>query len=119
MRINPVAQSHGISEDIAAAADVAADYLKALASAPRLRILCALMEGERMVSEIVAAVGASDSAVSQHLSVLRREGVVAARRQGQTIRYRLARGPARRILGALYAAFCAPAPLKPRQRTDA
>lgn len=94
---------------MAAASEDAAHFLKALASAPRLRILCALTEGERQVAEIVARVGASDTAVSQHLAVLRRERMVSARREGQAVFYRLEGEAVRRVLETLYAQFCAPA----------
>ena len=92
--------------------------LKALASKPRLMILCELLEGERTVSELQQAVGLAMSAVSQHLAKLREAEIVATRREAQTIFYTLASGAAKTLLTALAEAFCRPAaahPLKQRR----
>jgi len=86
----------------------AAALLKALASEPRLLVLCSLLDGELSVSGINARVPLSQSALSQHLAVLREAGVVATRRESQTIHYSLVPGPAQEIMAALYAAYCAP-----------
>jgi DNA-binding transcriptional ArsR family regulator len=90
-------------------APVAAALLKALGSEPRLLVLCSLVDGPLSVGEINERVPLSQSALSQHLAVLRDAGVVNTRRESQTIHYSLAPGPARRIMAALYAAYCAPA----------
>ncbi len=87
----------------------AAAFLKALASEPRLLVLCRLLEGPLSVSQINARVPLSQSALSQHLAVLREAGVVATRRESQTIYYSLVPGPAEAIMEALYRAYCAPA----------
>ena len=89
-------------------APAAAALLKALASEPRLHVLCALLEGPRSVTEINARVPLSQSALSQHLAVLREAGVVSTRRESQTIYYSLVPGPAEEIMAALYTAYCAP-----------
>ena len=94
-----------------AAADRASELLKSLANRHRLLILCQLVDGERSVGELAAFLGARDSTVSQHLALLRKDGLVQARREAQTIRYSLAPGPAQRILETLFAIYCAPAPL--------
>jgi DNA-binding transcriptional ArsR family regulator len=94
----------------------AAALLKALASEPRLLVLCSLLDGPLSVSEINARVPLSQSALSQHLAVLREAEVVATRRESQTIYYSLVPGPAQEIMAALYAAFCAPAARGGRQR---
>ena len=64
--------------------------MRALGNERRLMILCQLTEGERSVGELLPLVGLSQSALSQHLAVLREEAVVATRREGQTIWYRIA-----------------------------
>ena len=84
----------------------AAQLLKALANEKRLQILCLLAEGERSVGDINALLDLSQSALSQHLAVLRAEGLVQTRREAQTIYYRLADGPAQRILGILHDIYC-------------
>ena len=93
------------------AADGASDLLKALANRHRLLILCQLIDGERSVGELAAFLGIRDSTVSQHLSLLRREGIVNTRRDGQTIWYSIGSSPARAIVEALYAVYCAPRPI--------
>ena len=85
----------------------AAAFLKALANDQRLLILCALVDGKLSVGEINERVPLSQSALSQHLGVLREAGLVVATRQSQIIHYTLARGPALPIMEVLYSAFCA------------
>jgi DNA-binding transcriptional ArsR family regulator len=91
-----------------AAADRASELLKALANRHRLLIVCQLVEGERSVGELAAFLGIRDSTVSQHLALLRKDGLVAARRDGQTIWYSISSPPARELLEALYCIYCAP-----------
>ena len=99
------------------AADTASDLLKALANRHRLLILCQLIEKERSVGELAEFLGIRDSTVSQHLALLRRDGLVAARRNGQTIWYSISSAPARAVLEALYRVYCAQTPAcTPRQR---
>jgi DNA-binding transcriptional ArsR family regulator len=90
------------------AADSASDLLKALANRHRLLIICQLIDGERSVGDLAEFLGLRDSTVSQHLALLRRDGLVAARRDAQTIYYSIASDPAREILTALYRVYCAP-----------
>lgn len=92
-----------------AAADRASDLLKALANRHRLLIICQLIEKERSVGDLAEALGIRDSTVSQHLALLRRDGLVVARRDGQTIWYSISSEPARELLKTLYRIFCDPA----------
>ena len=71
-------------------------------------ILCKLIEGECSVGELVAAVGLSQSALSQHLARLRNDRLVATRREAQTIYYRLASAEATRVMQLLADIYCAP-----------
>ena len=87
-------------------ADAAARLLKMLAHGQRLRVLCLLVNGERSVGQINELIDLSQSALSQHLAKLREEGLVATRRESQTIYYRLNSGPARRIIASLHAIYC-------------
>ncbi len=91
------------------AADAASDLLKSLANRNRLLILCSLVEGERSVGQLAEALGLRDSTVSQHLALLRKDGLVAPRRSGQTIWYSIASPAARKVLAVLYEIYC-PAP---------
>jgi len=86
----------------------AAVLLKALGNEQRLLVLCTLLDGPHSVGEINARVPLSQSALSQHLAVLRTAGIVRTRRESQTIWYDIAPGPANHVMEALYAAFCAP-----------
>lgn len=97
-------------ERMQAAADRACDLLKAMANRHRLLILCQLVQQERSVGELAAFLGIRDSGVSQHLTLLRKDGLVTARREGQTVWYSIASTEARTLLSTLYDAFCAPAP---------
>ena len=67
------------------AADQASDLLKALSNRHRLLIICQLIDGERSVGELAQFLNLRDSTVSQHLALLRKDGLVAARRDAQTI----------------------------------
>jgi DNA-binding transcriptional ArsR family regulator len=93
----------------------AANLLRALGNEQRLLILCALAEGERTVSTLNEHVPLSQSALSQHLAVLRRDGVVEARREAQNVFYSLAPGPAAELLGVLHDLYCGP-PLRRKRR---
>ena len=92
------------------AADAPSALLKSLANRHRLLILCQLIERERSVGELAAFLSLRDSTVSQHLALLRKDGLVAPRRDGQTIWYSIASDEARRILETLYRIYCEPAP---------
>ena len=93
------------------AAGAAEEMLKALANRHRLMILCQLAGGERSVGELAELLDLRDSTVSQHLALLRKEGLVATRRDGQTIWYAIASAAARRMVETLYRIYCAPGPL--------
>ena len=77
------------ASELANSAEKASDFLKSIANVQRLRILCAVMDGELSVGDIAQAVDASQSVVSQHLALMRREGIVQPRRDGQSIYYRI------------------------------
>jgi len=85
----------------------AAQLLKAMANEHRLLILCRLAEAEMSVGELNARIELSQSALSQHLSVLREYGLVATRREAQTIYYRVAGGAPMGVIQTLYDVFCA------------
>jgi len=88
------------------AADQASEFLKSLANPVRLRILCMLADGEATVGEITDRLAARQSLVSQHLALLRKDGLVSATRDGQSIRYALADIRVERLIGVLYETFC-------------
>lgn len=100
----PIAPDH--AEEIRAHATDAAQLLKAMANEKRLMILCMLAGGEQAVSDINAGMELSQSALSQHLAVLREEGLVQTRRSAQTIFYSLSPGPVQEIIGVLHRIYC-------------
>ena len=79
----------------------AARLLKLLASEQRLRLLCRLVEGEASVGVLAEHATLAQSTASQHLAKMRAEGLVATRREAQSIYYRLADPAAMRILDTL------------------
>ena len=93
---------------LAAKAGDAAALLRALANEARLLVLCQLVEGEHSVGALQEASGLSQSALSQHLARLRDEGLVATRREAQTIYYRLADANVARVLDTLAQIYCPP-----------
>ncbi|MGR4865367.1 ArsR/SmtB family transcription factor [Caulobacter sp. LARHSG274] len=97
----------GVSQFEASAAE-AAKLLRALANERRLMILCQLADGERSVGQLLPLVGLSQSALSQHLAVLREEGVVATRREATSVWYRIADPAALKVVGTLAEIFCPP-----------
>jgi DNA-binding transcriptional ArsR family regulator len=93
-------------EDHAAAA---AAMLRLLASERRLVVLCTLIvEGEAPVGRLADRAGLSQPAMSQHLAKLRDEGLVATRRAGTTIHYRIADPRVATIMATLQEIFCPP-----------
>lgn len=88
-------------------AGVACDLLKLLANPHRLVMLCQLIDGEKTVGTLAAFAGIRDSTASQNLSLLRKAGIVAARRDGQTMWYSVQDENVRLILQSLYVAYCA------------
>jgi DNA-binding transcriptional ArsR family regulator len=103
MKINP--------SQMREAAGAAEEMLKALANRHRLMILCQLVEGERSVGELARFLDLRDSTVSQHLALLRKDGLVETRREGQTIWYALASAAVRKLVETLYDIYCGPTPV--------
>ena len=91
-----------------AQSEAASELLKAMANPQRLRVLCLLVEGEKSVGEINAAIDLSQSALSQHLAVLREKDLVKTRREAQTVYYSVADGTVHDVIEALHRNFCAP-----------
>lgn len=95
-------------KEMAGQADNAEQFLKQLANAKRLMVLCALSEGELSVSELNEQIPISQSALSQHLAKLRDAGFVSTRRESQTIYYQLSDPRVNAIIQSLYTLFCEP-----------
>lgn len=87
-------------------ARITTDFLKSLAHEGRLVILCRLAESPATVGELEELLGIRQSAVSQQLARLRLEGLVAAERDGRSIRYSITDERTKRIVSLLYDVFC-------------
>ncbi len=84
----------------------AVSLLKGLANESRLMIMCVLAEGEISVGQLNQRIKLSQSALSQHLAVLRDQGLVQTRRESQTIYYRLEDSAAMNIIELLHDFYC-------------
>ena len=93
---------------MAQSATRASALMKTLGHKDRLMILCHLAAGEKSVGQIADLLEIPQSPLSQHLSRMRKEGLVDTRREAQTIFYSLKSGEASRIVEVLYELFCAP-----------
>ncbi len=106
VRRSKPAAATGIGELERKAAE-AAGLLKLLANENRLLILCRLaVAGEMSVGDLADAVDLSQSALSQHLAKMREDGLVATRREAQTVFYRIADPNAARLLALLKSIYC-------------
>lgn len=97
-------------EEMFEAVERATDLLKALASRNRLLLLCHLIEGERSVGELARLIEARETAVSQQLALLRKDGLVRTRKDGQTVYYSLASPEAAKVIETLHGIYCATDP---------
>ncbi len=89
-----------------AKAEVAASLLKAMSNPHRLMILCRLGASEASVGDLQAESGLSQSALSQHLAVLRARELVDTRREAQTIYYRLSDPAVRQVIETMMKIYC-------------
>lgn len=87
-------------------AEKVSELLKILSAPNRLMILCHLIEGEQNVGELCELLGMKPPAMSQQLTVLRKEGLIQARRDGQTIFYSNADKDVKKLMRFLYVTYC-------------
>lgn len=102
--------------DMREAVQEAADLLRSIGSEYRLIILHLLAGGTKTVTEIRDAIGERQSLVSQHLSRLRVDGLVQAKRQGNFVFYTLSDTPAKQVVAALHRHFCLGGPTAGKKR---
>lgn len=88
------------------AAENAVAALKVLANTERLLLLCQLSQGEFSVSELEELLDIHQPTLSQQLTVLRNQGVVATRREGKNIYYSVADPNLLEILVLMYRLYC-------------
>ena len=94
-------------EQMSVAADKASALMKTLGHKGRLMILCQLATGEKSVGELARSLDIPQSPLSQHLSRMRKEGLVGTRREAQTIFYSLKADEVGKIIECLYSLYCA------------
>lgn len=94
-------------EQLAINAGQAEAFMKILANKNRLMILCSLLDKECSVSELNQNVPLGQSALSQHLAVLRQHSLVNTRRDAQSIYYSVTDTRVKEIIQKLYEFFCA------------
>ncbi len=110
-RSSPAARTNDGDDAIRRHAQDASRLLRVLGNEQRLLVLCDLVEGERSVSSLLSKLPLSQSALSQHLAVMRDAGIVEVRREGLQAFYRLAQGPALAVMSTLHAIYCEEGPV--------
>lgn len=98
-------------------AERAAEFLKTVAHPGRLRIICALIERELSASELARQSHLAPPALSQQAAILEAHELIARRRQGRSILYRLLAPDAKALAGLMHRLFCKPATRPARRRT--
>jgi len=89
-------------------AERAAEFLRAVAHPGRLRIVCALIEGERTASELARGSRMRAPALSQQAAILESGGLIARRREGQSVLYKLVAPEGKALASFLYKLYCKP-----------
>jgi len=97
-------------------AERAAEFLKTVAHAGRLRIVCALMQSDLSATELARRARLPAPALSQQAAVLEAKGLIARRREGRSVLYRLSAPEAKALAKFLYRMFCKTPATQPRRR---
>lgn len=97
-----------VTKDLLSNASAATQLLAAMSNPSRLMILCHLVEREHSVTELEQNIDISQSALSQHLAILRRQKLVSSRRDKRLIYYSISSNRAVAIIETLYEHFCRP-----------
>jgi len=92
--------------DLKEAADQVSGIMKLMSAPNRLMILCQLVEQERCVGDLCQLLNMKPPAMSQQLSILRREEVLSSRREGQTIYYFISDEKILELITFLYETYC-------------
>lgn len=100
--------------DMVASAAEAADFLKKFAHPSRLLVACALVQGERSVRDLEDTLGIRQPGLSQQIAELREAGIVAGRKDGKNMVYRLADDRVGAFIQMMYGLFCAPGRKAPK-----
>ena len=103
-------------ETLLEGAEDAEALLKSLSNSNRLLILCQLIEGEKSVGELESVIEVRQPTLSQQLARLRKDDLVATRRDGKTIYYRMASAESRAVIELLYKLYCSPERIAARRK---
>lgn len=95
-----------MAQNLQEQATEAAKVLRILAHPERLMVLCQLRDGEKNVSQMLQNSTLSQSAFSQHLTVLRQAGLVATRKESQSVYYRIGDSRVEGLVNAIQGAWC-------------
>src|SRR5208282_12038 len=96
----------------------AAEFLRTVAHPGRLRIVCALMDGELSASQLARQARLPAPALSQQAAILEAEGMIGRRREGRSVFYRLLAREVKPLAKLLYRLFCKPAETTPGRRAE-
>ena len=107
-RTEPAVPARAALDQMKVHASDAAALMKTLGNEQRLLVLCNLLEQPMTVGELNQRMSLSQSALSQHLALLREAGLVETRREAQSIHYSLPPGPVTRVMALLQEIYCAP-----------
>ena len=94
------------SVELTARCTEVATILKSLANPDRLKLMCALWDGEKTVGELEVYADVSQSLASQFLRRLKLEGIVSSRKEGVFVYYQIADDRVRELVQSLYVIFC-------------
>ncbi len=86
----------------------ASEFLKKLSNPQRLLLVCSLVGGERSVRDLEETLGIRQPGLSQQLAELREAGLIAGRKEGKTVHYRLADPRVVRLITTMHELFCEP-----------
>ena len=92
--------------ELRTSADQASKFMKVMANSDRLMLLCQLTMGERSVGELEDSLDIRQPTLSQQLTILRQSGLVATRREGKNIFYRIASQSALAVMQVLHQEIC-------------
>jgi ArsR family transcriptional regulator len=87
-------------------AEEVSNFIKCFCNPTRLMIFCQLTDGEKSVSELLCETGIAQTSMSQHLKVLKDEGLIDFRRDHRTLFYYICNDQAKYMMQSLYELFC-------------
>ena len=84
----------------------ASNFLKILSNKSRLLVLCNLINGKKTVNDLTLLLDIKQSALSQHLALMRQDKIVSTERSGKFIYYEIMDPSVKKLIEVLYEKFC-------------